>query len=164
MTGMKKVHTRAATPDDVATILGFITDLARYEKAEHEVVATQETLTRTLFSDKSYADGLIAEIDARPVGFAVYFYSYSTWLGQPGIYLEDLYVSPEHRGCGAGKALLRKLAQIAIENGCGRFEWSVLDWNQPAIDVYESLGARPQSEWIKYRLSGVALSELAQGS
>ena len=155
------VSIRPATTDDVGTILGFITDLAIYEKAEHEVVADEELLTRTLFGEQRYAEALIAEYSAMPVGFALYFFSYSTWLGKPGLYLEDLYVMPEHRKRGAGKALFKSLARIAVERGCGRFEWSVLDWNQPAIDFYELMGAEPQSEWIKYRLSGASLDLVA---
>lgn len=155
------VSIRPATADDVGTILGFITDLAIYEKAEHEVVADEEMLTRTLFGEQRYAEALIAEYSATPIGFALYFFSYSTWLGKPGLYLEDLYVMPEHRKRGAGKALFQSLARIALERDCGRFEWSVLDWNQPAIDFYELMGSEPQSEWIKYRLSGASLDLVA---
>jgi GNAT superfamily N-acetyltransferase len=159
---MSDTNTRPATPDDIQTILRFVKDLARYEKAEHEVVATEETLARTLFGEPRYAEALIAEYRSEPVGFAVYFYSYSTWLSQPGLYLEDLYVMPQYRSYGAGKALLNTLARIALDRGCGRFEWSVLDWNEPAINFYERLGAEAQSEWIKYRLSGKSLTDLAQ--
>jgi len=155
------VSIRPAAVDDVGTILRFITDLAIYEKAEHEVIADHEMLTRTLFGEQRYSEALIAEYGAEPVGFALYFYSYSTWLGKPGLYLEDLYVMPEHRKRGAGKALFKALARIAVERDCGRFEWSVLDWNQPAIDFYELMGAEPQSEWIKYRLSGASLDAVA---
>ena len=159
---MNEINVRAATSDDIQTILRFVKDLARYEKAEHEVIATEELLARTLFGEPRYAEALIAEYRSEPVGFAVYFYSYSTWLSQPGLYLEDLYVMPEYRSYGAGKALLNTLAQIALDRGCGRFEWSVLDWNEPAINFYERLGAEAQSEWIKYRLSGKPLTDLAQ--
>ena len=159
---MNEIDTRSATPQDIPTILRFIKALARYEKAEPEVIATEETLARTLFGEPRYAEALIAEYRSEPVGFAVYFYSYSTWLSQPGLYLEDLYVMPEYRSYGAGKALLNTLAQIALDSGCGRFEWSVLDWNEPAINFYERLGAEAQSEWIKYRLSGKSLTDLAQ--
>jgi len=159
---MSEINTRPATSQDIPTILGFIKALARYEKAEPEVIATEETLTRTLFGEPRHAEALIAEYRSEPVGFAVYFYSYSTWLSQPGLYLEDLYITPEYRGHGAGKALLNTLAQIALDSGCGRFEWSVLDWNEPAINFYEALGAEAQSEWIKYRLSGKSLADLAQ--
>ena len=159
---MSDIDTRPATLDDIQTILRFVKDLARYEKAEHEVVATEETLARTLFEEPRYAEALIAEYRSEPVGFAVYFHSYSTWLSQPGLYLEDLYVMPRYRSYGAGKALLNTLARIALDRGCGRFEWSVLDWNEPAINFYERLGAEAQSEWVKYRLSGKSLTDLAR--
>ena len=160
LTNIDTVTIRPAVADDTATILRFITDLAIYEKAEHEVVADEESLTRTLFGEPRYAEALIAEYGSEPVGFALYFFSYSTWLGRPGLYLEDLYVMPEHRKNGAGKALFASLARIAVDRGCGRFEWSVLDWNQPAIDFYEKMGAEAQSEWIKYRLSGEPLLDV----
>ena len=152
---------RPAVKADTATILHFIRELAIYEKAEHEAKATEEHIHRTLFNEQPKAHAIICELNGEAIGFAVYFFSYSTWQGQYGIYLEDLYVSPAHRGVGAGKQLLTALAKVAVDNDCGRFEWSVLDWNQPAIDFYESLGAKPQSEWIKYRLDGQALQELA---
>ncbi|HLP65877.1 MAG TPA: GNAT family N-acetyltransferase, partial [Rhizobium sp.] len=134
---------RNATPADVGPILRFITELAIYEKAEHEVEATEESLTRTLFGPGAATGAAILDADGVPAGFAIWFYSYSTWQARKGLYLEDLYVSPDHRGSGAGKLLLRHLAKIAVEEGCGRFEWSVLDWNTPAIRVYESVGAEP---------------------
>lgn len=152
---------RPAVKADTATILHFIRELAIYEKAEHEAKATEAHIHRTLFNEQPKAHAIICELNGEAIGFAVYFFSYSTWQGQYGIYLEDLYVSPAHRGVGAGKQLLTALAKVAVDNDCGRFEWSVLDWNQPAIDFYESLGAKPQSEWIKYRLDGQALQELA---
>ena len=151
---------RPAQITDTETILHFIKELAIYEKAEHEAKATPEHIHNTLFCETPHAHGLICEHDGQPIGFAIYFLSYSTWQGQYGIYLEDLYVSPQSRGLGAGKQLLTHLAGIAVENDCGRFEWSVLDWNQPAIDFYESLGAKPQGEWIRYRLDGDALKAL----
>ncbi|RRV24974.1 GNAT family N-acetyltransferase [Pseudomonas sp. o96-267] len=154
---------RPATPDDAELILRFITDLAIYEKAEHEVKTDATGIRDSLFAEGSTAHGLICENDGQPIGYAVYFFNYSTWLGKHGLYLEDLYVSPDARGLGAGKALLRHLAQLAVARGCGRFEWSVLDWNTPAIDFYESFGARPQSEWIGYRLAGQALLDFAAG-
>lgn len=154
---------RPATPDDAELILRFITDLAIYEKAEHEVKTDAAGIRDSLFAEGSTTHGLICENDGQPIGYAVYFFNYSTWLGKHGLYLEDLYVSPEARGLGAGKALLRHLAQLAVERGCGRFEWSVLDWNTPAIDFYESFGARPQSEWTTYRLAGQALLDFAAG-
>lgn len=158
---MPQLILRAATPADTDTILRFIRELAIYEKAEHEVLSTPEHLQRTLFAPQPSVFGLIAELDGAPVGFAVYFFNYSTWQGQHGLYLEDLYVTPQARGVGAGKALLQRLAKIAVEKDCGRFEWSVLDWNTPAIDFYDTLGAKPQSEWIRYRLTGDALQHMA---
>ena len=155
---------RPATPDDAELILRFITELAIYEKAEHEVKTDAAGIRDSLFAERATAHGLICEHQGRPIGYAVYFFNYSTWLGKHGLYLEDLYVSPEARGLGAGKALLRHLAQLAVARDCGRFEWSVLDWNTPAIDFYESFGARPQSEWTTYRLTGQALLDFAAGS
>lgn len=155
------LNIRPATPEDAELILRFITDLAIYEKAEHEVKTDAAGIRDSLFADGSTAHGLICELDGQPIGYAVYFFNYSTWLGRHGLYLEDLYVSPEARGMGAGKALLQHLARIAVQRGCGRFEWSVLDWNTPAIDFYESFGARPQSEWTTYRLTGQALLDFA---
>ncbi|EHS53570.1 GCN5-related N-acetyltransferase [Rhizobium sp. PDO1-076] len=154
---------RPATPDDAATILGFITELAVYEKAGHEVAATEDSIRQSIFGQGSVTEAAILEADGKPAGFAVWFYSYSTWLARNGLYLEDLYVSPDHRGGGAGKLLLRHLAQIAVDKGCGRFEWSVLDWNEPAIRVYDAIGAEPQTEWIRYRLSGDELKAFAAG-
>ncbi|MDX3925651.1 MAG: GNAT family N-acetyltransferase [Shinella sp.] len=155
---------RPATPADAETILRFITELAVYEKAGHEVEATAETVASSLFGPKSVTRALICETEnGEPAGFAVFFMSYSTWQARNGLYLEDLYVTPAHRGGGAGKLLLRHLARIAVEEGCGRFEWSVLDWNEPAIRVYEAIGAEPQSEWIRYRLSGDRLKAFAEG-
>ena len=157
------INIRPATPDDAELILRFITELAIYEKAEHEVKTDAAGIRDSLFAERATAHGLICEHQGRPIGYAVYFFNYSTWLGKHGLYLEDLYVSPEARGLGAGKALLRHLAQLAVARGCGRFEWSVLDWNTPAIDFYESFGARPQSEWTTYRLTGQALLDFAAG-
>lgn len=154
---------RDAVPDDVPTILRFIRELAIYEKAEHEVEATLETLTESIFGANSVTHGLICERDGRPIGSALYFFSYSTWQAKNGLYLEDLYVTPEARGAGAGKAMLRRLAAIALEKGCGRFEWSVLDWNEPSIRVYESIGAEPMKEWVRYRLAGDRLRKFALG-
>ena len=155
---------RPATPDDAELILRFITELAIYEKAEHEVKTDAAGIRDSLFAERATAHGLICEHQGRPIGYAVYFFNYSTWLGKHGLYLEDLSVSPEARGLGAGKALLRHLAQLAVARDCGRFEWSVLDWNTPAIDFYQSFGARPQSEWTTYRLTGQALLDFAAGS
>lgn len=155
---------RDAQARDAALIHNFIVELAIYEKAEHEVVASVADIERSLFEPGTPARALICELDGRPVGFAVYFLSYSTWLGRKGMYLEDLYVSPQHRGSGAGKRLLRHLAQLAFDSGCGRFEWSVLDWNEPAIQFYQSLGAKPQAEWVRYRMAGDTLRQFAQGT
>ena len=158
---MSDLHIRPAALEDTDQILRFIRDLAIYEKAEHEVLATPEHIQRTLFCAEPKVHGLMCLAGDRPVGFAVYFFNYSTWQGRHGLYLEDLYVAPEQRGAGAGKALLRHLARIALDNDCGRFEWSVLDWNAPSIAFYESLGAEAQSEWVRYRLTGDALRRLA---
>lgn len=155
------IEIRPALADDAALILHFIRELAIYEKAEHEVLATEQSIQATVFAADSRVDALICEHAGKPIGFAVYFYNYSTWLGKYGLFLEDLYVTPEQRGIGAGKALLSHLARIAIARDCGRFEWNVLDWNEPSIRFYESLGAKPQSEWIGYRLTGQALRDLA---
>lgn len=154
---------RPAHIEDAALILGFIRELAIYEKAEHEVVATQADIERTLFANDGPAHALIVESDDIHIGFAVYFYSYSTWLGRKGLYLEDLYISPAHRGNGAGKQVLRYLAQLAVSQCCGRFEWSVLDWNEPAIRFYQSIGAAPQDEWVRYRMAGDDLKRFALG-
>ncbi|MEY9782200.1 GNAT family N-acetyltransferase [Sinorhizobium fredii] len=155
------INIRDAVPDDAETILRFITELAIYEKAEQEVEATVELLTASLFGPGRVSRAVICEVDGAPAGFAIWFYNYSTWQARMGLYLEDLYVTPEHRGSGAGKMLLKHLARIAIAEGCGRFEWSVLDWNEPAIRVYEAIGAEPLSEWTRYRLVGKELEALA---
>ena len=156
------IQIRDAAREDAALIHTFITELATFENAAHEVVATVADIEQSLFDSESAARALICSIDGQAVGFAVFFYSYSTWLGRKGMYLEDLYVSPSHRGAGAGKQILRHLAQLAVEHGCGRLEWSVLDWNEPAIQFYQSLGAAPQDEWIRYRLEGETLEQLAR--
>ena len=152
---------REAVREDAATLLGFIRELAIYEKAEHEVAATVETIEGSIFGLSSVTRALICEHHGEPVGMAIWFYSYSTWQARNGLYLEDLYVTPKARGLGAGKAMLKRLAQIALENDCGRFEWSVLDWNEPAIRVYEAIGADPMSDWIRYRLTGDRLIAFA---
>jgi len=146
---------------DVPLIAELIRGLARYEKLEHEVTMTEEKLTTHLFGERPYAETLIAEDEGAPVGFALFFHTFSTFLGQPGLYLEDLFVVPEHRGGGIGRVLLERLAQVAIDRGCGRLEWAVLDWNQDAIRFYERLGAKPNSEWTVYRLTGEPLRALA---
>ena len=152
---------RQATELDCATILRFITQLAEYEKLAHEVVADEKKLAATLFGDNPSAEVVIAEYDTKPVGFALYFTNYSTFLAQPGIYLEDLFVDITMRGKGFGKALLTHLAKLAVGRNCGRLEWSVLDWNQPAIDFYRALGAEPMDGWTVNRLTGAALTNLA---
>ena len=154
---------RPAVRTDAAQMLAFITELADYERARHEVIASVADIERSLFDEGSTVHSLICERDGQAIGFAVYFYSYSTWLGRNGIYLEDLYVTPEQRGDGAGRTLLRHIAREAVANGCGRLEWSVLDWNEPAIGFYQSLGAEAQAEWVKYRLDGKKLLAFAQG-
>ena len=154
---------RPAIIDDAALILHFVRELAIFEKAEHEVLATEDHVRETVFGADSRVDGLICEYEGEAVGFAIYFLNYSTWLGKYGLFLEDLYVTPEKRGIGAGKALLQHLARLAVEKDCGRFEWNVLDWNEPSIKFYESLGAEPLHEWIGYRLTGEALHKLANG-
>lgn len=155
------LHIRPAIRDDAALILRFITELAIYERAEHEVKTDAAGIESSLFEAGSTAQALICERAGEPIGYAVYFFNYSTWLGRNGLYLEDLYISPAARGTGAGKALLRHLAKLAVTKDCGRFEWAVLDWNEPAIRFYESLGAKPQEDWTTYRLSGDALLALA---
>lgn len=159
---MPEIVIRKASVDDSSVILSFVKELAIYEKSENEVVATVEDIERNLFDDRTTTEAVICTYDDKPIGFAVYFLNFSTWLGKNGLYLEDLYVSPDFRGCGAGKKLLKYLAQLAVEFNCGRFEWSVLDWNEPAIDFYESIGAKPQSEWVGYRLQGRSLMEFAE--
>ncbi|MEN0584231.1 MULTISPECIES: GNAT family N-acetyltransferase [unclassified Kosakonia] len=153
---------RPARPTDANAIFAMIYELAVYEKAPEEVITTADEIRETLFGTESKTEALICEIEGKAVGYAVFFTSYSTWLGRNGIYMEDLYVSPDFRGNGAGKAMLQKIAQYAVERRCGRLEWSVLDWNQPAIDFYQSIGARAQSEWVRYRLDGDALLKFAE--
>ena len=143
---MKNLEIREATSEDTKLILNFITELAIYEKAEHKVVADENDIRKSLFGDGASANALICHQNNKPIGYAVYFFNYSTWLGKNGLYLEDLYITPECRGCGDGKFLLKHLAKIAVDNNCGRFEWSVLDWNEPAIQFYESIGAEAQDE------------------
>ncbi|MEJ4044071.1 GNAT family N-acetyltransferase [Erwinia sp. SLM-02] len=152
---------RNAERRDAGLIFAMIAELAEYERALHEVVASQADIEQTLFAADSKSEALICEIDGEPAGYAVFFTSYSTWLGKNGIYLEDLYISPRFRGQKAGKQLLRHIAQLAVARGCGRLEWSVLDWNQPAIDFYKSIGAAPQDEWVRYRMEGAVLTDFA---
>jgi GNAT superfamily N-acetyltransferase len=158
---MPSIVIRTAHADDTPQILRFIRELALYEKAEHEVEASEADIRRSLFGAGSPARALICSVDGVDAGFAVYFFNYSTWQGRKGLYLEDLYLTPAHRNAGAGKALLQHLARIAVAEGCGRFEWSVLDWNEPALQFYRSIGAWPMKEWVKHRLAGPALAEFA---
>ncbi|RYY95563.1 MAG: GNAT family N-acetyltransferase [Comamonadaceae bacterium] len=155
------IDIRTATSADAALILRFIRDLAIYEKAEHEVLATEAEIGASL--DAGHAHALACRVDGVDAGFALYFFNYSTWQGRRGLYLEDLYVAPEHRHAGVGKALLQHLARIAVANGCGRFEWSVLDWNEPAIRFYRAIDAVAMDEWVRYRLAGEALATFAAG-
>lgn len=151
---------RPAQAGDVPDILRLIRALADYERLGHEVVATEDALRATLFGPRPAAEVLLAEEDGRPVGLALFFQNYSTFLARPGIHLEDLFVEPDFRGRGLGKALLQAVARVAVDRGCGRFEWSVLDWNQPAIDFYRALGARPLNDWTTFRVTGEALAKL----
>jgi GNAT superfamily N-acetyltransferase len=155
------VEIRFGERSDVPLILRLIKALSVYEKLQDKVVATEEKVEKALFGQRPYAETLIAELDGEPVGFALFFHNFSTFLAQPGIYLEDLFVEPEHRGAGIGRALLARLAEIAIERDCGRLEWAVLDWNKDAIGFYERLGAQPQDDWTVYRLTGEPLRRLA---
>ena len=152
---------RPAGPRDVATILRFVRELAAFEREPDAVEATEETLAHALFDERA-AEAVIAERDGAPVGFALFFHNFSTWTGKKGLYLEDLYVTPEARGTGVGTALLRHLAGLAIERDCARFEWAVLDWNQPAIDFYTSQGAEMMADWRIERVTGKALARLAE--
>ena len=155
---------RPAVPSDIPTIAALIRDLAEYEHLAHEVVLDQAALHQHLFGARPYAEVLIAERDGHAVGFALFFHNFSTFLGRPGIYLEDLFVRPDARGRGLGKALLVELGRLARDRDCGRIEWAVLDWNEPSIAFYQSLGAQPKDEWILYRLTGEAMSALADPS
>jgi len=159
----KATTIRAATPADVAQILDFIRGLAAYEREPDAVTATEADLLRDGFGPNPFYHCLIAEHGGQPAGFAFYFFNYSTWTGRPGLYLEDLFVQPEFRGLGIGKALLRRVAAIAVENNCPRLQWEVLDWNTPAIDFYRANGAEFMKEWLNVRVSGDALNLLARG-
>ena len=152
---------RPARVEDVPTIAALIRGLAVYEKLEHEVKMTEEKVRDSMFGLRPYAEAILAEEDGQAVGFALFFHNYSTFLAQPGLYLEDLFVLESHRGRGVGKALLAQLARIAVDRQCGRLEWAVLDWNVDAIGFYEKLGAKPNSEWTVYRLTGESLTRLA---
>jgi len=155
------LNIRKATTNDCKTILGLITELAEYEKLAHEVVATVEILEESLFGESPCAEALIGEVDGNAVAYAIYFFNFSTFTGRPGIYLEDIFVQPQYRGHGFGTNLLSQLAKIALEKRCTRIEWSVLDWNEPSIKFYRSIGAVPMDEWTVQRLSGEDITSLA---
>jgi GNAT superfamily N-acetyltransferase len=152
---------RSATESDVPVIFSFVKKLASYERLSHEVVATEELIRETLFGLRRTAEIAIGYLEAQPVGFVLFFHNYSTFLGKPGLYIEDLFVDEDYRRRGYGRALLLHVARLAKERGCGRLEWSVLNWNQPAIDFYKKLGASPMSEWTVFRITGESLNELA---
>lgn len=159
----KEIRIESARESDVALILTFVRELAEYERSAHEVVATKENLLESLFGERKAAEAVIAYVGERAAGMALFFHNFSTWKGVRGLYLEDLYVRPELRGRGVGRALLVHLARLARERDCARFEWSVLDWNESAIRFYEKLGAVPSEGWTIYRLTGDALERLADG-
>ena len=158
------ISIRSARREDVPVVARLIRDLADYERLADECFADEAALEEHLFGERPYAEVILAEVDGAPAGFALFFHSYSTFLTQPGLYLEDLYVVPERRGLGLGRRLLGELARLAVERGCGRLEWSVLKWNAPAIGFYERLGAVPMAEWQVYRLTGAPLRALADGT
>lgn len=159
---MRNFEIKSATTADVPLILRFIKDLADYEKLRHEVVATEALLQETLFGEKAHAEVLIGYIEGEAVSFALFFHNFSTFLGKPGIYLEDLFVKPQARGKGIGQLMLQHLAKLAKERNCGRLEWWVLDWNETAINFYKRLGAQPMDEWTVFRVTGKALDDLAE--
>ena len=159
---MPRIEIRPAVQGDVPLIFAFIRELAEYEKLSHEVVATEEQIRMGLFGARAVSEVVIASLDGTPVGFALFFPNYSTFLGRPGLYLEDLFVRPEARGAGVGRELLEYLARLTVERGWGRLEWRVLDWNEPSIAFYEKLGARPLADWTVYRVTGDALVTLAK--
>lgn len=161
MTAPSTLSITAASPADVPLILSLISELAEYEKLSHEAVATEASLQESLFGANPGAEALIARVDGEPAGFALFFHNFSTFLGRRGLYLEDLFVRPSFRGRAIGKSLLIHLAALALERGCGRFEWQVLDWNTPAREFYERLGAKANPVWINYRMTGEALERLA---
>ncbi|MCB0746739.1 MAG: GNAT family N-acetyltransferase [Ignavibacteriae bacterium] len=159
---MSELKIKFATSDDTSIVLEFIKKLADYEKLSHEVVATEEELKKTIFAKNSNAEVILGYLGETPVAFALFFHNYSTFLAKKGLYLEDLFVLPEYRRNGFGKIMLKFLAKLALERNCGRFEWSVLDWNKPAIDFYKSIGAEQKKEWLLNRLTGKSLIEFAK--
>ncbi len=160
---MPEITVRSATPEDVGLIVSLIRELAAYERAPDEAQATGAMIREALFADRPACEALIGEVDAVPQGFALFFHNFSTWKGRRGVYLEDLFVRPDARGVGLGRALLVRVAQIAVQRGCPRLEWAVLDWNEPAIGFYRKLGAVPMSEWTIFRMTGDSLASLASG-
>jgi GNAT superfamily N-acetyltransferase len=162
MTQATSLEISPAVPADVALLLSLIKELAEFEKLQQHVVATEAVLRQSLFGGRPAAEAVIARVGGEPAGFALYFHNFSTFLGKHGLYLEDLFVRPDFRGHGAGKALLAYLAKLAIERGCGRFDWAVLDWNRRAQEFYESLGAQARTDWIGYRITGDALRRLSE--
>ncbi|RPI57519.1 MAG: GNAT family N-acetyltransferase [Acidobacteria bacterium] len=158
---MPRISVRPATPADVPLILTFIRELAAYEKLAHQVVAGEEDFQTALFGERPTVEAVIASVEGEPVGYALFFPNFSTFLGKPGLYLEDLYVRPAARGLGVGRELLTHLARLAVERGWGRFEWAVLDWNEPSIAFYKRMGATAMDEWTTFRLTGEALKKLA---
>lgn len=163
ITGAPGLEIKSATESDVAIIFAFIKKLAEYERLSHEVVATEELLRRTLFGPRRTAEVAIGFVGSQPVGFVLFFHNYSTFLGRPGLYIEDLFVDERHRRRGYGRALLLYVARLAKARGCGRLEWSVLDWNDPAINFYRKLGAVPMGDWTVFRVAGKSLDKLADG-
>jgi len=159
---MSEIEIRPATPQDVPLILTFLRELATYEKLAHEVVATDADMHAALFGERPVVETVIGSLDGEPVGYALFFPTFSTFLGKPGLYLEDLYVRPAARGFGVGRSLLEHLARLTVERGWGRLEWSVLDWNEPSIAFYKRMGAKPMDEWTIFRLTGESLHRLAQ--
>lgn len=161
---MSSLAIHYARPDDVPLLLELIRELAEYERLSHEVVATEEALARDLFGERVYAEAIVGTVDEKPAGFALFFHNYSTFAAGPGMYLEDLFVRPAFRKLGLGRKLIAEVARLAVERGCVRFEWSVLDWNEPAIRFYEGLGARMAADWRRMRADGEALKTLGAGS
>lgn len=161
---LQNVEIKLATKEDVPLILQFIKELAEYEKLAHEVVATEAILMESMFGPRLYAEAVIAYLDHEPIGFALFFHNFSTFLGRPGLYLEDLYVRPEARGKGIGQKLLAHLAELAKQRNCGRFEWWVLDWNTPAIEFYKRIGAKPMDEWTVFRVTQDKFEQVIQNN